>query len=113
MQLLLEFLPLVAFLVAYKVYGIYVATATLMVGMVLSLLVLWARSRKLPAMFTGIAAFVGLCALSPKASGERRGTGSASCGLSATGLRSSTELMKKKRSSSATLANLAISPESA
>ncbi|MET0282268.1 MAG: inner membrane-spanning protein YciB [Steroidobacteraceae bacterium] len=58
MQLLLEFLPLVAFLVAYKVYGIYVATATLMVGMVLSLLVLWGRSRKLPAMFAGSTVLV-------------------------------------------------------
>ncbi len=52
MQMLLEFLPLVAFLVAYKLFGgIYVATATLMVGMVLSLAVLWVRGRRLPAMF--------------------------------------------------------------
>jgi intracellular septation protein len=59
MQLLLELLPLAAFLVAYKFYGgIYVATATLMVGMTLSLGVLWLRARKLPAMFAGSTALV-------------------------------------------------------
>jgi len=52
MQMLLEFLPLVAFYVAYKFFGgIFVATATLMVGMVLSLAVLWARTRRVPPMF--------------------------------------------------------------
>ncbi|MBK9253144.1 MAG: septation protein IspZ [Proteobacteria bacterium] len=59
MQLLLELLPLAAFLVAYKFYGgIYVATATLMVGMTLSLVVLWLRSQKLPAMFAASTALV-------------------------------------------------------
>jgi intracellular septation protein len=51
MQMLLELLPVVAFLVAYKFTDIYVATATLMVGMVLSLAALWLRSRRLPSMF--------------------------------------------------------------
>lgn len=52
MQMLLEFLPLAAFLIAYKFLGgIYVATATLMAGMVLSLVVLWARAKRLPTMF--------------------------------------------------------------
>ena len=59
MQLLLEMLPLAAFLVAYKFYGgIYVATATLMVAMSLSLAVLWLRARKLPAMFAASTALV-------------------------------------------------------
>lgn len=59
MQLLLEMLPLAAFLIAYKFYGgIYVATATLMVGMTLSLAVLWLRARKLPAMFAASTALV-------------------------------------------------------
>jgi intracellular septation protein len=59
MQLLLEFLPLAAFVVAYKFFGgIYVATAVLMAGMVLSLAVLWARSRKLPAVFGASTALV-------------------------------------------------------
>lgn len=52
MQLLLEFFPLLAFLVAYLYFGgIYVATAVLMVLMPLALLVLWLRSRRLPNMF--------------------------------------------------------------
>ena len=59
MQLLLELLPLAAFLVAYKFFGgIYVATATLMVGMTLSLVVMWLRARKLPAMFAASTALV-------------------------------------------------------
>jgi intracellular septation protein len=59
MQLLLELLPLAAFLVAYKFFGgIYVATATLMVGMSLSLAVLWLRSRKLPTLFAASTAMV-------------------------------------------------------
>jgi intracellular septation protein len=59
MQMLLEFLPLVAFLIAYKFYGgIYVATATLMVGMVLSLAVLWLRAKRMPAMFAMSTALV-------------------------------------------------------
>jgi intracellular septation protein len=52
MQLLLELLPLAAFFIAYKFFGgIYVATATLMACMSLSLAVLWLRARKPPAMF--------------------------------------------------------------
>ena len=59
MQLLLELLPLAAFLVAYKFFGgIYVATATLMLGMTLSLVVMWLRARKLPAMFAASTALV-------------------------------------------------------
>jgi len=59
MQLLLELLPLAAFLVAYKFFGgIYVATATLMVGMGLSLAVLWLRARRPPAMFAASTALV-------------------------------------------------------
>jgi intracellular septation protein len=53
MQMLLEFLPLAAFVVTYYFFGkdIYLATTTLMVGMVLALAVLWIRARRLPAMF--------------------------------------------------------------
>ena len=58
MQLLLELLPLAAFLVAYKFGGIYVATATLMAAMTLSLGVLWLRARKPPAMFAASTAMV-------------------------------------------------------
>jgi intracellular septation protein len=59
MQMLLEFLPLAAFLIAYKFYGgIYVATATLMVGMSLSLAVLWLRAKRMPTMFAMSTALV-------------------------------------------------------
>ncbi|HWL61423.1 MAG TPA: inner membrane-spanning protein YciB [Steroidobacteraceae bacterium] len=52
MQLLLEYLPIVAFFVAYKFFGgIYTATAVLMISMPLLLAVLWLRAKKLPAMF--------------------------------------------------------------
>lgn len=49
--MLLELLPVVAFLIAYKMSDIYVATTILMVGMVLSLAVLWMRAKRLPTMF--------------------------------------------------------------
>jgi intracellular septation protein len=59
MQLLLEFLPVAAFLVAYKYFGgIYVATAVLMVGMPLSLALLWLKAKKLPTMFAISTALV-------------------------------------------------------
>lgn len=59
MQLLLEFLPVAAFLVAYKFFGgIYVATAVLMVGMPLSLAILWLRAKRLPSMFAISTALV-------------------------------------------------------
>jgi intracellular septation protein len=59
MQLLLEFLPVAAFLVAYKFFGgIYVATAVLMVGMPLSLALLWLKAKKLPTMFAISTALV-------------------------------------------------------
>ncbi len=47
MQLLLEFFPVIAFLVAYKLGGIYVATGTLMATMVLSLAISWLRTRRM------------------------------------------------------------------
>lgn len=52
MQLLLELFPVAAFLVAYKYFGgMYVATAVLMGGMLLSMLVFWVRQRSVPKMF--------------------------------------------------------------
>ncbi len=57
--MLLELLPLAAFLVAYKFFGgIYVATATLMGAMTLSLAVLWLRLRRPPALFAASTALV-------------------------------------------------------
>jgi intracellular septation protein len=51
MQLLLEYLPLAAMLIAYKLGDIYTATATLMVGMIASLAFQWFRTRKFPMIF--------------------------------------------------------------
>jgi intracellular septation protein len=51
MQLLLEFFPLIAFVIAYKFLGgIYVATVTLMAAMLLSLGITWLRTRKIPPL---------------------------------------------------------------
>ena len=53
MQLLLEYLPLAAFAIAYFVGGIYAATTTLMIAMVLSLAILRLRSGRFPPMLAG------------------------------------------------------------
>jgi len=50
MQLLFDFLPVLAFFIAYKLGGIYVATATIMVAMVVQALVQWFRQDKLSPM---------------------------------------------------------------
>lgn len=50
MQPLFDLAPLLAFLLAYWLRGIYVATAVLMVAMVALLLVDWLRLRRLPPM---------------------------------------------------------------
>jgi intracellular septation protein len=50
MQALMDLAPLAAFLIAYRIGGIYVATAVLMVAMVLLLLVDWLRQRRVPPM---------------------------------------------------------------
>src|SRR5579883_1590625 len=50
MQALIDLAPVVAFLVAYRLAGIYAATATLMVGMLLLLLVDWLRQRRIPPL---------------------------------------------------------------
>ncbi len=48
MQTLIGLAPLVAFFVAYKLGGIYLATAALMVVMALVLAIDWLRERKIP-----------------------------------------------------------------
>ncbi len=51
MQVLIELLPVLAFLVAYLYFGgIYVATAVLMVGMPISLAIMWLRLGRMPTM---------------------------------------------------------------
>src|SRR5215469_11250350 len=50
MQALTDLAPLAAFLLAYRIGGIYVATAALMVAMLLLLLVDWLRLRRVPKL---------------------------------------------------------------
>jgi len=50
MQLLFDFLPIVAFFVAYKLAGIYVATAVLIVAVAVQSTIQWIRTRKLSTM---------------------------------------------------------------
>ncbi len=52
MQALLEFAPLVAFFIAYRVWELYTATAVLMGAMVVLLIVDFIRLRRIPAMHT-------------------------------------------------------------
>lgn len=58
MQLLSEYLPLAAFAIAYFVGGIYAATATLMITMSISVLVVRIHSGKFPRMLTASTALV-------------------------------------------------------
>jgi len=58
MQALLEFAPLVAFFVAYRVWGLYTATAVLMAAMAILLIVDYVRLRRVPAMHTLSAVLV-------------------------------------------------------
>lgn len=58
MQLLIDFLPVVAFFVAYKLSDIYVATTVLIVAVILQSAVQWTRKGKLSAMHLTSAALV-------------------------------------------------------
>ena len=50
MQLLIDFLPLIAFFAAYVIYDLYVATATIMVVIALQIAYQWFRHRKVNKM---------------------------------------------------------------
>jgi intracellular septation protein len=58
MQFLVDLLPVSAFFVAYKLAGIYVATAVLIVGVLLQTLVSWIRHRKVSGMLLASAVLV-------------------------------------------------------
>ena len=58
MQLLFDFLPVIAFFVAYKIAGIYAATLVLIVAVLLQSAVQWIRKRKLNTMHLISAALV-------------------------------------------------------
>jgi len=66
MQLFFDFLPVVAFLIAYKLGGIYVATATLMIAMVMLCIITWIRVHKVSGLLlagTAIALVAGTLTL--------------------------------------------------
>ncbi|MDH3647966.1 MAG: septation protein A [Gammaproteobacteria bacterium] len=50
MQIFYDFLPVIAFFVAYKLYDIYVATAVIIVAMALQVLSYWVFTRKVSRM---------------------------------------------------------------
>lgn len=58
MQFLVDLLPVIAFFVAYKVAGIYVATAVLIVGVLAQTAVSWIRHRKVSGMLLTSAILV-------------------------------------------------------
>ncbi len=58
MQALLEFAPLVAFFIAYRAWGLFTATAVLMVAMAILLIVDYMRMRRIPVMHTLSAVLV-------------------------------------------------------
>ena len=58
MQLLFDFFPLIAFFVAYKLAGIFVATGVIIAAVVLQVSVQWIRHRKVSSMMLISAALV-------------------------------------------------------
>jgi intracellular septation protein len=58
MQFVIDLLPVIAFFVAYKLAGIYVATAVLIVGVLLQTAVSWIRHRKVSGMLLTSAVLV-------------------------------------------------------
>jgi intracellular septation protein len=60
MQLLIDFFPIVVFFVAYKLYGMYVATAAIIVAMAAQIAYQWIRHRKVNKMLLVSGALVAL-----------------------------------------------------
>ena len=58
MQFLFDFLPLIAFFVAYRLFDLYVATATLMVAMLGVVGFQWLRHRKVSSILVGSTVLV-------------------------------------------------------
>jgi intracellular septation protein len=58
MQFVVDLLPVIAFFVAYKLSGIYVATAVLIVGVLAQTAVSWIRFRKVSPMLLASAVLV-------------------------------------------------------
>src|SRR5688572_8427551 len=58
MNLLLDYLPILAFVIAYKFFGIFVATGVLVVGVVAMAARQWFRERKINSLMLISAALV-------------------------------------------------------
>ena len=58
MQFVVDLLPVIAFFIAYKLAGIYVATAVLIVGVLVQTAVSWIRHRKVSPMLLTSAVLV-------------------------------------------------------
>lgn len=58
MQLLIDFLPVLAFFIAYKMAGIYVATGVLIVGVLAQTLFSWIKHKKVSPMLLTSAVLV-------------------------------------------------------
>lgn len=58
MQLLFDFFPVIAFFIAYKLAGIYVATGVIIAAVIVQVAVQWVRHRKISTMSLVSAALV-------------------------------------------------------
>ncbi len=58
MKLLFDFIPLLAFFIAFKIYDIFVATAVLMVACVLQITLFWLKNRRFETMHVATLAAV-------------------------------------------------------
>ena len=58
MKLLLDFLPILLFFGAYKLYGIYVGTAVLMAATVVQMAIIYAIDKKLTTMHKATLALI-------------------------------------------------------
>jgi intracellular septation protein len=60
MQLLFDFFPLIVFFVAYRLFGVYVATAAIMIAMAVQVAYQWVRHRKVNTMLLVSALLVAI-----------------------------------------------------
>ncbi len=58
MRLLYDFFPLLAFFIAYKFYGIFPATAVIIVAAMIQIAVHWVRKRRVSPVHLGTAALI-------------------------------------------------------
>lgn len=58
MQLLIDFFPIIVFFVVFKLYGMYAATAAIIVAMAVQISVQWFRERKVNKMLLASGALV-------------------------------------------------------